>query len=143
VDGGLNLSGFDGAPTRVVDELGLATAGDPHGNRRGRVDISSEGVVEGTGVTRGMLGPKPVQRLYEHNPKHRDQAYRDSSGRIVSRKPVGDCQSMLDSSEQIKPTSPAREGIEPSTGRPVTFRRHHVQETPDEITEFYHGFVDE
>ena len=44
---------------------------------------------------------------------------------------------------QKKPTSPARQGVEPSTGKTVEFRRHLVQETVDEIKEFFHGFVPE
>jgi RHS repeat-associated protein len=34
VEGGLNLFAFDGAPTLVVDPLGLATGGNPHLNRK-------------------------------------------------------------------------------------------------------------
>jgi hypothetical protein len=86
---------------------------------------------------------KPVTRRYEHNPKHREQAYTDAKGQVVSRKPRGDCQGMLDCSVQKKPTSPERSGVEPSTGLEVIFRRHLVQEFANEIVEFFHGFVPE
>ncbi len=107
------------------------------------------GTVATLGVTL-LSGPsdstkKPVRRVYEHNPKHKDQAYVDSRGRTVSRRPRGDCQGMLDVSVQKKPTSDARVGVEPSTGLTVEFRMHLRQDGPTltEVIEFFHGFVPE
>ena len=84
----------------------------------------------------------PTRRIYEHNPKHRDAPYRDSKGRIVSRRPRGDCQAMLDCSVQ-KGTGSGRIGVEPSTGKTVEFKRHHVLKLAEETLEFFHGFVPE
>jgi RHS repeat-associated protein len=87
------------------------------------------------------VDPKPIRRIYQHNPKHRDEPYFDSRGREVSRKPRGDAQAMLDASVQLKPTSPERVGVEPSTGRKVIFRRHLASEFETEIRELFHGYV--
>jgi RHS repeat-associated protein len=48
VDGGLNLSGFDGAPTRVVDPRGLTVAGPAHGPPD-RVDAVLDESARGSG----------------------------------------------------------------------------------------------
>ena len=91
--------------------------------------------------TTKAIDEKPVRRIYEHNPKHGREPYSDSRGRVVSRAPRGDCQAMLDCSVQLKRTSLARIGKEPSTGRNVIFRRGLRQELPAEIREYFHGFV--
>jgi len=117
-------------------------AADKMANRQPRT-VATRPAPAAAGQAAGGGGGKPIERIYEHNPKHKDSAYTDLKGNVVSRRPRGDCQSMLDCSVQARPGSPERIGTEPSTGLDVIFRRHLVQDLPTIIREFYHGFVPE
>jgi RHS repeat-associated protein len=88
-----------------------------------------------------IVDKRPIERIYEPNPKHGAKPRRDARGRPVSRAPRGDCQAMLDCSVQPNPNSPERRGVEPETGETVIFRRHLRQPFPDKIVERYHGYV--
>jgi len=81
-------------------------------------------------------------RVYQQSPKHGMQSYM-SGGRVVSRAPQGDVQSMLDAATPISENSTGLLGTEPDTGLQVVFRlTQNVTDSDGNIvTQIYHGYV--
>jgi hypothetical protein len=77
-----------------------------------------------------------VNRYYVANPKHGLTGYSN-----VSPEPTNG-RAVLDTSVQVKPTSPARIGVDPGTGEIVVFQRTgNVIEGGEIIGGEYHGYV--
>jgi RHS repeat-associated protein len=82
---------------------------------------------------------KPVERVYEDIEKHREKAYVDEKGQVVSKRPKNGPGALEDSEEVHEGL---RVGIDPDTGEEVTLRRHENVELPNRIREKWHGYVE-